>query len=764
MSDVITRFYINYGPQRAVAARQGLNLCILAPRYALHDLNRFNDAFFGNYNARETNELTSKPWPGRVDAASLIDLSGSKAFINNTAVRVNADGEFLTAGCTADTRNYLTFTNAVSSGNGGTLDTKLRGYDVRIGDSLQIFKSSAFEGDYDNMITAVVTRVVAGITEASATAINTVDKPDANLPTVSAASFNGHEEVKYLCTITEASTDSLTVHVDAILGDINYSTDLTVTAGATLNIGSHGVTATFTSDLTQYLINDTFYVSATPETAGAYTGVYINRFLPVDYATTELPVNVISSNIIVTAQEIPDIHWSADNTSVTVNDGIQLLLGSKVYVVETGDIYIKYRELLQAGVNEVYDASMDAVEDWVGAVHPDNPLGLCYAIAVSVGSNGFYMMPVAGETAAAYETAVGILARFEDAYSIVPWNIDIPGVADTVVTMVNETSKPETALLRMAWIGSTRNSTTVVAYEKDQTGSALIGRMTSNVLTLESGDVVAAGIVPGDTLTMYHVYNASTQTYEELNCVVDYVTGTNTVRVRSGRDQNTPVKVVFFKKTSKLELINSVIADARAYNNARVNYVWGAGFSWEGFDNLPLSAAAVQLAALRGFLPPHAPLTDVVLPGVTLTSAIKLTDSEYRKLRNNGVWALAADIDGSVATYHQVTTRVDNSIAEENSAVTNGDAIIRELRKLTMPYRGNCNATSALVDKLRGQMGAQLEAISSRVYPAIYGPQIISYSIVKLALNENVSGKIDGKFDLTLPEPYLGADFAFNLL
>lgn len=195
----------------------------------------------------------------------------------------------------------------------------------------------------------------------------------------------------------------------------------------------------------------------------------------------------------------------------------------------------------------------------------------------------------------------------------------------------------------------------------------------------------------------------------------------------------------------------------------RINYVFAENNTVAGLPCSNAQYIVPVLATMRANTAPHAPLTDVPIPGVSIADSVGFTEDQYKSMNNAGVWVCFKDERGENVTRHAVTTCVDDTIAMEDSAVSNADNIVRTVRSQVSWLRGNCNVTPALIDKIYANVQAAFNSILARNYSALIGPQILEVKSVKVEQDPNDTAGVIGTFDLDLPDVYLYGDFTFNL-
>lgn len=215
--------------------------------------------------------------------------------------------------------------------------------------------------------------------------------------------------------------------------------------------------------------------------------------------------------------------------------------------------------------------------------------------------------------------------------------------------------------------------------------------------------------------------------------------------------------------SSGASAVKDFVVSGQKNSDEHINYVYTQGGTVAG---IPVSGAQFVvpvLATMRATMAPHAPLTDVPISGVVISDDIQFSEDDYEDMNNAGVWVCYKDERGESVTRHAVTTKVDGTIAMEDSAVSNADNIVRTVRNQVSWLRGNCNVTPALIDKIYANVQAAFSHILSRNYSDLIGPQILEVKSVKVEQDPNDTSAVVGTFDLDLPDVYLKGDFTFNL-
>ena len=762
-----TRITQTYGPIGTIADRRALSPVLIAPRYAVHGVgDGYADGSLGTYDVTN-NELKNIPWPASA-GNSLIDVDSATLYVSNALLKVNETP--LTASSTEDAPNKLVFDQAVQTENGVTRAPELGGYDVREGDTLYIAKTGS------ETVTATVVDVQAQQTAAnvSAAVYGSDNTGTGTAPATTGSVFTGSNDITYLLEIVSvnggtgssgsgSAGGTLSARVIALAG-ATYQATIAFTAGEATAIDAYGVKLTFASiTSTAYRVNDRFQISCTAAKDGAVNIVMINTELPSTHLDEELEVSVCSRNVAVSDVAVGESMWHATTSNITIEDSIYVAVGESRYMLMEGDMYVAYREQLLDESLEVIDARSEYAAEFAGLAVPENPMGMWYRLALTAGGTAFYMMSVAEDTDAGYERAVALAGKYEELYAIVCFR-QTAAVQAAVSAVIDKYAAPEIAQFKRGWFTPLTTQVSTY-YEKNDDGSIILGTIHDNELTLEApGNAVSGGVRAGDTVTVVNSFNAVTDSYETKSYTVARVVDSSTVALTNAADVDMMSQIVFSRQMTNAQYANAMAAEARSWNNYRINLVWASSINALGYTDIDLAYLPGILAALRAASAPHAPLSDVTVPGITVTDAEKFTDSEYEAMNDGGVWIVANDSFGNAITYHQITTRTDGTIAEEDSVVSNADSIVREFRFGLHEFRGNANVTDALLAQMRANIYAIADQIMGRTYAAQYGPQMTAFEIVSLEEDPANNTGIIGTFRPTLPKPFLNGDFTFNLV
>lgn len=767
-------FELQFGVLSATDQTRGLLPAFIAPRYAVHGTDGVaetaENGYIGTYSVASTGTIA---WPDRAESNSTVDTANAAVYATSPVVVVNQEALSATTESTA--LNKLTFEETVAAGNGETADVKLNGYSVVAGDKLKITK-----GGSDERVVTVVD-VQSSLEPA---VVGTAEELTSNTGSGSlttSGTFTGAEECIYLVRVAEiseetevsgasgasgaAGTDisSIKFEVTAIGGEVGYSATLTFTeASVAQNIGNYGAKMAVDT-MTGFALNDSYVITCSPSQAGARNIVYVNATLDAGWASQDLEVFVESGNVIGTSVEIAKAYVNATAAGVQLMKGVYVQFGGVSYAL-TADtkLFVSYRELLKSDTYRLLDVRTAGAADWVGQIVPDNPLGMMYGIGNAIAPGSFYLMAIPDNSNASYQKAIDYIGTFEEAFAPITYDQNTV-IQSALVGMVKKYSDPYIAQFKKAWIAALTEPRTVV-YDKTSSGSPLLGSVSNSVLSLEApADVVAGGLKVGDIAVIKNVYDETLEAYVDREYEITSIVSTTSVGVSGAVDTGRISQVEFVREMNSTEYANALATEAKSYNSAWVNLVWCDNLTVLGYSDQPRSLMCCALAALRASLPPHAPLSDVVVPSVAVTDSLLFSDVEYDVLNTGGVWVVRQDATGSPVTMHQITTLTDGTIAEEDSVVSNGASIARELRAATSKYRGNVNISDELIEQLRADILAVFSQISGRSYAAVYGPQLEEYEIVELKRDDSNKQRLLCKLNGAMPLPLIDSDSVFAL-
>lgn len=733
-----TRTNITYGPLGGTEATANLMPVFIAPRYALHKHEEgYEDAFLCEYDALTNGTAVPCSWPSVTDNPANVDIQSAKLVAENLVVAVNTTA---ITGVTVDTevKNKLIFPKAVCGENRSDL---LNGYDVRIGDYIYT----------DGMTTPLV---ITDIQPALVDAVGTVTtQAGATAPTIAWDKFTGTASTVYTLSIISSTSSGVKVLVTSLFND-SYTEQVSCAFGVPTEIGNKGVTVTYSEG--SYEIGEAVKVVVTPAGEGDMKIVFVNTS---DVTLTD-NLYIATANLADAVVELGDAAWVAGTDgTITLNDVINVRVANETRRIYKADMYVEFRELLTDDALTLVSSNAQGAAAFAGIRDPQNPMGMMYHNAKEIDGAAFYMMSVSADTDSAFVEAVNVAAKYETAYAPVTYR-QTKTVTDAVLAVISKYSNPLIAQFKSTWFVA-QTTKEFVVYPKE---GAALGTVRDGIVSFEDDvALISAGVRAGDILCVIDAYDANKQTYSNYEYKVIAVDSETTMRVEAGKNINSWTKMVIKRVRSNMDYAMALAKEARDINNHNVKLVWCDSATMGGFAGVDCIYVAAQLAAMRSAMPPHAPLSDVAVVGVSIADTMKLSDAEYEAMNNGGVWVVANNQDGDAITYHQITTLTDGTMAEEESAVSNSHAMVREFRLGMKKYKGNANIYKGLLPQMRADLNKIADNIIARQYKAIYGPQLLSFTVKDLYIPESNNAKVVVRCAMETPKPLLAADYEFNI-
>lgn len=276
-------------------------------------------------------------------------------------------------------------------------------------------------------------------------------------------------------TATSSSTELKTVPASSPVADNGKSA--TVTFDNYLQAGTAS-TAAFGDYKPQIGDAVEVYVgSATTGTAGLITAIAgKTATVEVNAATVSFAAGTVSQVAFFTQAEGVIDSVTVTETSITFPANATVAISGKTTTVAlqdgTYDLLLKYRD-----AGNTYDGKLGAVDSLetirsiFGAIRPENPMAVALAFALrAANGNGVYFTTTSTDATsaagtldaevAAFETAAGILEKYDYVYSIVPVFGAAAGTANkeaiiqALITMAEKTGKDnESKIRRSIWYG-----------------------------------------------------------------------------------------------------------------------------------------------------------------------------------------------------------------------------------------------------------------------------------------------------------------------
>lgn len=450
--------------------------------------------------------------------------------------------------------------------------------------------------------------------------------------------------------------------------------------------------------------------------------------------------------------------YSISSEGITLSDALVL----EEMTVKSGEMFVEYRELLTEDCMTLRTNLNSDSEAWAGVCDPDNPMGMLFAAASAVGGDAFfYMLSVAGESEDEHLRGLSYVAQFEDCYAPITYR-QTHKTQMAIMDIIAKYSNPRIAQYKRSWFCVPEDLSDVIYPATNDL--TLYGSITDGVLTLEDGaDLYRAKVIDGDVVNVVISANDAGAVNTVEYSISDVLSKT-TLKLSDASANAARSLITISRPTVGSSYAKKLAEIAASWNSERINFVVSDALSFAGFDNVNPVYACAALAAQRCALPPHAPMNDMQLPGFKLGNNNSWTDSDYEVMNAGGCWILYRDLEGRTLTYHQITTKTDGTIAEDDSVVSNGDSIVRTLRKAVVGLcGGKGNATQALLDEIKISLVVAFKQIDSEVYPAIYGPRIVDWNIANLYIPEGNKRAVMCDCDIETPQPTQDSRFNFNL-
>jgi hypothetical protein len=710
----------------------------------------YADGFLGGF---KSGTKYTYGWPGANIEDNELDINNISLYAKSPYIEIT--GSAMDGNSASATGNVITLDEAVS---GSDKSDSLGAYDVQPGDYVAI-------SDPDRKVTKIAK--VTGIDYLARSSAYVDETPEAVGNTVSlikaSGTFSGSTRCTYLVKVNSVSDKSVTASVSVLAGSDNNTAGVVTLSSTATAIGNLGVKIALSG--TGHAVGDAWRVTGYPGSKQSARKIQIDSTVTL---SGDVKLEFYSNRFISGFVDIPTstntIECDADGISIPAELSIVLSDGRSrnIYMC---DLYVEYRELCKEGTLALLSSVNQNSMAWAGVCDPRNPMGLMAAAANSADNGSFFMVATDGDTDADYVKAIEYVAQFEAGYALVPYS-NSSTVVNALIKVIDKYSAPEVAQFKRGWVGSATTSDLPV-YVRTKTDAILTATAVGDgFITLTEGDTTpdatfAAGVVDGDYIRVY----SGTGDYAEHKDYKIKSAKSSAVFQVNGKPSFSDARVEFIRKLNSMEYAKQVSDEARRINNVRINMVWGDRISAFGYDDLPRSVACAALAAQRAGLPPHAPMTDMAVPGITTQDSSKFSDTEYEMMNDGGVWVIHGNLEGSTVTYHQITTKTDGSIAEEDSCVSNGDAVIRYFRTaIKSRFTGSSNVYDGIIPAIESQLIAEAEAIKAIPYPEVYGPLLLDFKVNSIEIPASNRATVVGDFSVTLGRPYAGGDFTFNLV
>ena len=610
------------------------------------------------------------------------------------------------------------------------------------------------------------------------------------------AHFLGSSDTTYEVRVVKAGnwTDGPQVIVLTNNGIDSYGTQTITSASAQFNLGSLGVKANFGGSGTGLTLGNKYYVTVTAAAKGEANVLRLSDSLPssVLYATAlsvDFFLNKASVEVPATGYPMFGSNaWtlSSDNTSVTLNSAIQVL--DSTWVDDAGDqvaldvvaanIFIEYKALVRGLSNQLTTfTDPSSVNAKLGQVVPDNTLAYgVYKALLNSGGHTVYAVALESDDLEGYIQALEATEGEVKGYYMVPLTND-EQVIQLFKGHVLALSDPSQAMERVAIVNEAFSSTVSLYDKKPETDEAWSGYVSLgsssgiyNLVTIPGATLLGDGVRVGDLCRSNFALDASGNTTYDSYQVNNVIDEENLEVVAPGFDtaigNSTHLKTVqVVRNLSKDEQAAAIAANSAELGNRRVVNIW-PDYAMDGSTRVAGYFVAAAVAGLKSSVAPHQPLTNVTLDGFTdITRAAGFfTPTQLNAIANGGTWIVtkvpvgATDTTssasvGSIVTRHQLTTDYTDDNMAEVSVTTNLDSISKWLRDDLKVIIGQYNNHPYMIQLIRTRLEYRLTYLQGHARTLKAGPQLISYKINSVAVDELIRTKVNADVDLVLPYP-----------
>lgn len=606
---------------------------------------------------------------------------------------------------------------------------------------------------------------------------------------VAGGDYTGTADTTYVVRVTRGGsfTDSANlpqISVTTSTG-VDYSGPHTVpAAGTAVAIGAYGLTITFNAEGSNpgLALGDRFYITVTAEGEGAVRGLVLADDLPDELLGIENDVCGTAPDLSVTLYltknmqvsgprtgYAPVRNWEAEQTGVTVNDGILLytadwtdLDGVQLPLpLKGGTLYVEYRAFLNTHTTGVGSAATTsslsetaAVEAALGPVTPDNPLayGVYKALANAGGTPVLYVA-VLDNTLEAYLDALAILGKRGDAYALCVLTHD-RGVQDALAAHINSYSTPEQGRWRIGFTCLPIQTTSALLAE-DADGNAILGTITDDpstsatdyrLVTITSADVnlIELGVRAGDSVRAAYTSDGFGNV-EYASYLVAAVLSSTTLRLRTGPAEATPVasKLEIWRNNTKDEQAADLVLRQGSFANRRIFNIWPDTIGTGGVDVPGYFLGAAVAGAVSG-IPPQQGLTNLQIIGFDDASRTTeyFTDAQLDTIAGGGGFIVTQSELGMIYCRHELSTDPTDLNTRELMRAKVVDSASYTFLSLLAPYVGQANISPYMLAQMRTVVLSGIDFLSQQIPSAELGPIMISAEIAELRQHPTLRDRI----------------------
>ena len=519
-----------------------------------------------------------------------------------------------------------------------------------------------------------------------------------------------------------------------------------VTAGDAVEVAI--VEDTEASDAEQLAIS--CYVQGTvKDDNNRYTKLVLSKSLPAGYAVKSLTFAKVRDCYVDAG------YFTASSTAVSVDGNAKATMdlgtGAEAYTIKAGAFYAEYRVRSDKFVGKYGQVSdIDYVDDLLGKVCAENPLGIAVANAVEESAGNFVYFTALPQDSddddtlvKMYLDAADLIADKDGIYGIVPCTTN-KAVIKALFDFVKDQSSEEIPYFKYLYAScdipteavlvEDAEVATVTEASNSQTKITFTGSPLLEVGTIKAGDTVKGSSIDAVVITSNHKDTL-------------YVEGDFTLSLVPG------AKVSIYKTLdNNSDIIEAIIADKSvADKKASIAFADGAMYN---FEEVPNYCAAAALAGKRSGSEPHAPLSNVTMKALTCTEAHGFTASESKRLGAAGFWRIGMNEEGECISKRQLTSAASGDVNyDEQSIVCNIDSIGFALKKVGRDLVGNTNISDTLLDILEVAVKGKLASFEIPVNEYI-GPQLLSSNLISIKQDAVYKDRIYAEMEGEPPKPF----------
>jgi len=507
------------------------------------------------------------------------------------------------------------------------------------------------------------------------------------------ASYDGGTFANSIVAPTSSTATTLAPQITAVdTTGFDASGPTSVGGGLSVNVGSYGVTLTFSGAALR--AGDTYQIVATATSDGAVQTLVLRDNLPSALlAAVDLTLKLyIETDLVLPEKRLdspPDVNYVAIRESLTVNGGMTAFDSSYTnggvpvaLPVEYAELYAHYRVWLpeHTGAVTFLDDAAD-IPALLGTIHPDNPLAYAASKALA-SSNGYglYFTAVADpENHDDWLEVLTILDRLEDVFGLVPLTTD-QTIIDAWIAHAEAQSSDDISCPRMVWSVLPLEETYVLVDATTTSDEEVaVATLTDNpdaagtqytLLTCTSGNAkfLTNGIRAGDEVRyLYGIDAFGETTYSSF--LVLQVINEDELLLQAGHTAavNVAQRFEIWRSHTRTELASS-LAD---FITARSSAYWLPLAHAEVYDGdwtVPGYYLLAELAALAGGVAPQQTLRHMEILGFD-GIAYPFNNGQLNTLEAAGAVTLASNSSGQLYVRRARTADQSSPDTAEESAM-----------------------------------------------------------------------------------------------